>query len=83
MFALYVHSNRTHFNQESFKTNSTGWAKDGQSSHLIKPSLHLMTVKFNSTGEAQNMSLKRNKNKTEAKSVLSLRSTLTNILQIT
>jgi len=42
-----------------------------------------MTVTFNSTGEAQNMSLKRNKNKTEAKSVLSLRSTLTNILQIT
>jgi len=39
---------------------------------------------FNSTGEAQNMSSKRNKNKThKAKTVLSLRSTLTNILQIT
>jgi len=25
---------------------STGWAKDGQSSHLIKPSLYSMTVKF-------------------------------------
>jgi len=36
-----------------------------------------MTVKFNSTGEAQNMSSKRNKNKT-----LSLRSTLKNILQM-
>jgi len=45
------------------KTNSTGWAKDGQSIDLIKPSLHLMTVKFNSTGEAQNMSSKLNKNK--------------------
>ena len=43
-----------------------------------------MTVKYNSIGEAQNMSLKRNKKQNkEAKSMLSLRSTLTNILQIT
>jgi len=28
------------------KLNSTGWAKHGQSNHLIKPSQYLMTVKF-------------------------------------
>ena len=53
------------FQSTKLKTNNTGWAKDGQSSHLIKPNLHLMTVKVNSTGEAQNMSSKWNKNKTK------------------
>jgi len=37
-----VHSNGPHFNQQSLKP--TGLAKDGQSSHLIKPSLYLMTA---------------------------------------
>jgi len=60
------------FQSTQLKTNSTGWAKDGQSRHLIKPSLRLMTVKFNSTGEAQIMSSKRNKNKTQKPKVCSV-----------
>ena len=60
------------FQSTKLKSNSTGWAKDGQSSHLIKPSLHLMTAKFNSTGEAQNMSSKRYKNKTQKPKMCSI-----------
>jgi len=64
-----VHSNRTHFNQQSLKETAQVGRK---TANLLKPSLHLMTVKFNSTGEAQNMSLKRNKNKTQQPKVCSV-----------
>ena len=35
-----------HISIDKAWTNSTGWAKDGQSSHLINPSLYLKIVKF-------------------------------------
>jgi len=45
MFALQE-GNKSRVSNDNAETNSTGWAKDDQSSHLIKPSPYLMTAKF-------------------------------------
>jgi len=45
MFALQVH-NKYRISIDKAHTNSTGWAKDSQSSHLTKPSLHLNDCKI-------------------------------------
>jgi len=45
-YPLCKYSTIKHVSTDKAQTNNTGLAKDGQSCHLIKPSLFLMTVKF-------------------------------------